>query len=150
MQDVEITNSSQYVIIAFAGGDGGGSVRSYRVERDFSLSPVDFVYIWNLPMELAITPDDNFVLVQHLCELAYHQRLTSIRLNHDGTFGPPVTQLTTLDYLSDMEFIPPQVVGAYAAVAEGEERPVYMETFAEWQGGSVPGVFEVPESWRLP
>jgi hypothetical protein len=150
LENVEITNSSRYVIIAFAGGDGGGSVRSYRVERDFSLTPVDFVPIYNTPMELAITPDDNFVLVQHLCELAYHQRLTSIRLNHNGTFGVPVIQLTTLDYLSDMEFIPPQVAGAYAVTEEGEEQLPYMETFADWQGGSVPGVFDVPESWVMP
>ncbi len=150
IEDIEITNSSRYVIIAFHGGDGGGSVRSYRVELDFSLTPVDFVFIYNSPMELAITPDDNFVLVQHLCGIAYQQRLTSIRLNHDGTFGTPVTQLTMLDYLSDMEFIPPQVVGAYGVCEDEAERPVYMETFADWQGGSVPGVFDVPESWQLP
>jgi hypothetical protein len=150
------TPDSRYAIIWYTGGlPRPHEVESYRVERDGSLTKVDGLgdILWSSG-SIAITPDGNFLLLAHNYT-AYGIRyiLSAIRIHHDGT----LTRLTEKDLVvyDDngffySQFIPPQVLGAYGAVPEGTEMPVYMETFADWQGGSVPGVFDVPESWVMP
>jgi 6-phosphogluconolactonase (cycloisomerase 2 family) len=145
------TPDSRIAIFIFVGAGGSEYVQSYRIESNGRLTKVDALGNMQLAQSISITPDGNFALVSHHYYSNGEQTLSAIRIHHDAT----------LTWLSDKDlvmmghffyscFIPPQVLGAYGVVPEGTERPVYMETFADWQEGSVPGVFDVPESWVMP
>lgn len=151
----DFTPDSRYALVAYAKGRRypDYQLESYRVERDGSLTKVDMLAdMQPSDKTIAITPDGNFALVSHSYYQFIWQTLSAIRINHDGT----LTRLYDKDLVMYDQgqfiytrFIPPQVVGAYGEVEDEATRPVYMETFADWQGGSVPGVFDVPESWQL-
>ncbi len=147
------TPDSRYALIWYVGSLGRPqNLESYRVERDGSLTKVDGLGdILDSSGSIAVTPDGNFLLLAHnYTAFGIRYILSAIRIHHDGT----LTRLTDKDLVVYDDngffyshFIPPQVLGAYGVWEDEATRPVYMETFADWQGGSVPGVFDVPESW---
>ncbi len=144
------TPDSRFAIFIFVGA-GPEYVQSYRIESNGRLTKVDALGNMQLAQSISITPDGNFALVSHHYYSNGQQTLSAIRIHHDGT----LTWLNDKDLVMMGQFyysrfIPPQVVGAYGVWEDEATRPVYMETFADWQGGSVPGVFDVPESWQLP
>ncbi len=149
------TPDSRYALIWYTGGLlRPHELEIYGIERDGSLTKVDGIGgIQDSSGTIAVTPDGNFALLSHSYYAHIRQTLSTIRIHHDGT----LTRLTDKDLVMYNQrefyysrFIPPQVLGAYGLWRDYITRPAYVETFAEWQGGSVPGVFEVPESWRLP
>jgi hypothetical protein len=148
----DFTPDSRYALIIYPGGSPWPyHLESYRINGDGSLTRVDALGDMELAQSLSISPDGNFALVSHHYYSDGQQTLSPIRIHHDGTLTRLIDKdLIMMGHFIHSRFIPPQVIEAYGVCEDEAERPVYMETFADWQGGSVPGVFDVPESWVMP
>ncbi len=152
VREAVFTPDSRYALIMYIGVSGRPyHLESYRVERDGSLTKVDGLEYMALAQSIGVSPDGNFALVSHHYRGTGEQTLSAIQIHHDGTLTRLIDKdLVMMGHFNCTRFIPPQVVGAYGLWRDYIARPAYVETFAEWQGGSVPGGCEVPESWRLP